>query len=111
MSVKTKDELIASVKEQISKWDKTPPDRAYNTGAMGNVKQPYNWSGDSNIVPKSDFNEACSELKIYVQATYSGYTVSYAASGSLRDYGVWDILVEPYNQKPPKMNYHIKVTG
>lgn len=108
-----KDELVASVKSQLTLWSKDAYPYQYNTGYTGRLfGAPPDYSKTQDIVTAKDFNAAYDELKEHVKQFYAGYELSKARSGSGGIHNVWDLICAQYdNSKPRKMNYHIKVDG
>lgn len=107
----TKEEMVASVKEQLKLWAADSCKFAFNTGPQGRVWGGVNYSEFTTKVTAEDFKAACAELSEFVRVTYTEYRGRYARSLSGAEYNIWSFLAEPGGEGTRKLNYHILVEG
>ena len=105
-----RDEMIASVEEEIGRWLVDAHPYAWNTGPGGRQRGKIDY-GQLPEISREDFDAAVSELKRYVSENIARHSGRDAASfsGSQAGYNVWSFLIEPFGGGDRKFNYHIRV--
>lgn len=102
--------MVDSVKDQIAKWADDAHPYAWNCGPGGRSFGKIDYSTFPTI-SNADFEAAVGELRTYVKDNLAGHSGRSAKSlsGAEAGYNVWSFLIEPCDNKPRKLNYHIRI--